>query len=35
MFNTEHFRHDIFANLLKGNVEIDQLEKSLPIFKTV
>ena len=35
MFNTQYFRQDIFANLQKGNVEMDQLEKFATIFKTV
>ena len=35
MFNTQHFLQDIFVNLQKGNVEIDQLEKFAAICKIV
>ena len=35
MFNTQHILQDIFVNLQKGNVEIDQLEKFAAICKTV
>ena len=35
MFNTQHILQDIFVNLQKGNVEIDQLAKFAAICKTV
>ena len=34
-FNTQSFRQDVFANLHEGNVNINQLENFLNVFKKV
>ena len=34
-FNTQSFRQDVFANLHEENVNINQLEKFLKVFKKV
>ena len=34
-FNTQSFRQDVFANLHEENVNINQLEKFLNVFKKV